>query len=89
LGFYLAAPGAAVGLGRYGRFSYLTGTNGGSAIAFVFILACLYTLPYPRNNDEVELKTLAKMFFDLRAHRGRSEFRFRPRFGFGDCPEST
>jgi len=30
-----------------------------------------------------ELKTLVKMFFDLRSHRGRSEFRFRPRFGFG------
>ena len=41
LGFYLAAPGAAVGLGSIWRFPYLTGTNGGSAFVFVFILACL------------------------------------------------
>src|SRR5450755_287496 len=41
LGFYLAAPGAAVGLGSIWRFPYLTGTNGGSAFIFVFILACL------------------------------------------------
>lgn len=40
-GFYLAAPGAAVGLGSIWRFPYLTGTNGGSAFVFVFILACL------------------------------------------------
>ena len=41
LGFYLAAPGAAVGLGSIWRFPYLTGTNGGSVFVFVFILACL------------------------------------------------
>ena len=41
LSFYLAAPGAAVGLGSIWRFPYLTGTNGGSAFVFVFILACL------------------------------------------------
>jgi len=41
LGFYLAAAGAAVGLGSIWRFPYLTGTNGGSAFVFVFILACL------------------------------------------------
>src|SRR6202166_3511941 len=41
LGFYLAAPGAAVGLGSIWRFPYMTGTNGGSAFVFVFILACL------------------------------------------------
>ena len=40
-GFYLAAVGAAVGLGSIWRFPYLTGTNGGSAFVFVFILACL------------------------------------------------
>jgi neurotransmitter:Na+ symporter, NSS family len=40
-GFYLAAPGAAVGLGSIWRFPYLTGANGGSAFVFVFILACL------------------------------------------------
>src|ERR1700687_2419531 len=39
--FYLAAPGAAVGLGSIWRFPYLTGTNGGSAFVFVFILAWL------------------------------------------------
>lgn len=41
LGFYLAAVGAAVGLGSIWRFPYLTGTNGGSAFVFVFVLACL------------------------------------------------
>jgi NSS family neurotransmitter:Na+ symporter len=41
LGFYLAAPGAAVGLGSIWRFPYMTGANGGSAFVFVFILACL------------------------------------------------
>jgi NSS family neurotransmitter:Na+ symporter len=39
--FYLAAVGAAVGLGSIWRFPYLTGANGGSAFVFVFILACL------------------------------------------------
>jgi neurotransmitter:Na+ symporter, NSS family len=39
--FYLAAVGAAVGLGSIWRFPYLTGTNGGSAFVFVFVLACL------------------------------------------------
>jgi NSS family neurotransmitter:Na+ symporter len=39
--FYLAAMGAAVGLGSIWRFPYLTGTNGGSAFVFIFILACL------------------------------------------------
>ncbi|HLZ98978.1 MAG TPA: sodium-dependent transporter [Steroidobacteraceae bacterium] len=41
LGFYLAAVGAAVGLGSIWRFPYLTGAYGGSAFVFVFILACL------------------------------------------------
>ena len=41
LAFYLAAVGAAVGLGSIWRFPYLTGTNGGSAFVFVFVLACL------------------------------------------------
>jgi NSS family neurotransmitter:Na+ symporter len=41
VGFYLAAAGAAVGLGSIWRFPYLTGTNGGSAFVFIFILACL------------------------------------------------
>jgi NSS family neurotransmitter:Na+ symporter len=39
--FYLAAVGAAVGLGSVWRFPYLAGANGGSAFIFVFILACL------------------------------------------------
>jgi NSS family neurotransmitter:Na+ symporter len=39
--FYLASVGAAVGLGSIWRFPYLTGTEGGSAFVFVFILACL------------------------------------------------
>src|SRR3984957_3578717 len=41
LAFYLAAVGAAVGLGSIWRFPYLTGANGGSAFVFVFVLACL------------------------------------------------
>lgn len=41
IAFYLAAVGAAVGLGSIWRFPYLTGTNGGSAFVFIFILACL------------------------------------------------
>jgi len=32
---------------------------------------------------KTELRILAKMLFDLRSHRGRSEFRFRPRFELG------
>jgi FkbM family methyltransferase len=32
---------------------------------------------------KTELRILAKMLFDLRSHRGRSEFRFRPRFKLG------
>jgi FkbM family methyltransferase len=32
---------------------------------------------------KAELRIFAKMLFDRRSHRGRSEFRFRPRFDFG------
>jgi NSS family neurotransmitter:Na+ symporter len=39
--FYLAAAGAAVGLGSIWRFPYLTGANGGSAFVIIFVLACL------------------------------------------------
>ena len=39
--FYLASVGAAVGLGSIWRFPYLTGTEGGSAFVFIFILACV------------------------------------------------
>lgn len=41
LTFYLAAIGAAVGLGSIWRFPYLTGSEGGSAFIFVFLLAML------------------------------------------------
>lgn len=41
IAFYLAAAGAAVGLGSIWRFPYLAGANGGSAFIFVFVLACL------------------------------------------------
>lgn len=40
LTFYLAAIGAAVGLGSIWRFPYLAGAEGGSAFIFVFVLAC-------------------------------------------------
>jgi FkbM family methyltransferase len=33
---------------------------------------------------KTELKIFAKMLFDTRSHRGRSEFRFRPRIGRGE-----
>ena len=39
--FYLAAVGAAVGLGSIWRLPYLVGSSGGSAFIFVFVLACL------------------------------------------------
>ena len=39
--FYLAAIGAAVGLGSVWRFPYLAGANGGSAFLFVFVVACI------------------------------------------------
>jgi FkbM family methyltransferase len=32
---------------------------------------------------KTELRIFAKMLFDLRSHRGRTEFRFRPRFELG------
>src|ERR1700736_5273234 len=32
---------------------------------------------------KMALRIFAKMLFDLRSHRGRTEFRFRPRFEFG------
>ena len=41
LAFYLAGIGAAVGLGSIWRFPYLTGSQGGSAFIFVFLLAIL------------------------------------------------
>jgi NSS family neurotransmitter:Na+ symporter len=39
--FYLAGVGAAVGLGSIWRFPYLTGSLGGSAFVFVFLVAIL------------------------------------------------
>ncbi|WP_059105736.1 sodium-dependent transporter [Shouchella shacheensis] len=41
LGFILASAGAAVGLGALWRFPYLTGTNGGGAFFFLFIVFTL------------------------------------------------
>lgn len=39
--FYLAAVGAAVGLGSIWRLPYQVGSSGGSAFLFVFTIACL------------------------------------------------
>src|SRR3984893_5275401 len=36
-----------------------------------------------RKSMKSEMRILAKMLLDTRSHRGRSEFRFRPKFGFG------
>ncbi|GAA0287901.1 sodium-dependent transporter [Halobacterium noricense] len=41
LGFILAAVGSAVGLGNIWQFPFKTGTNGGAAFVFVYLLAAL------------------------------------------------
>jgi len=41
LAFYLSAVGAAVRLGSIWRFPCLVDSSGGSALIFVFVLACL------------------------------------------------
>lgn len=38
IGFVLAAAGSAVGLGNIWKFPYMTGTNGGAAFVFIYIL---------------------------------------------------
>jgi FkbM family methyltransferase len=45
---------------------------------------CIYHLPHVvQEGKAMTLRVFAKMLFDTRPHRGRSEFRFRPRFDFG------
>lgn len=41
LGFVFATAGSAVGLGNIWRFPYMTGTNGGGAFLFVYLLIML------------------------------------------------
>jgi NSS family neurotransmitter:Na+ symporter len=41
IGFVLAAAGSAVGLGNIWKFPYLTGSKGGAAFVFVYLLAVL------------------------------------------------
>ncbi|MDD4844148.1 MAG: sodium-dependent transporter [Anaerotignum sp.] len=40
-GFIMAAAGSAVGLGNIWRFPYVTGTNGGGAFVFVYLLCAV------------------------------------------------
>jgi NSS family neurotransmitter:Na+ symporter len=41
LGFIFATAGSAVGLGNIWRFPYMTGTNGGAAFVFVYLI-CMF-----------------------------------------------
>jgi len=52
--FFLAATGAAVGLGNIWKFPYLTGEHGGSAFVLVYIL-CVAALGIPMMMAEVML----------------------------------
>ena len=42
-GFILAAAGSAIGLGNIWRFPYVTGSNGGGAFVFIYLL-CINAL---------------------------------------------
>jgi NSS family neurotransmitter:Na+ symporter len=46
LGFFMAAVGAAVGLGNIWKFPYMTGANGGGAFVLVY-LACVAGIAVP------------------------------------------
>ncbi|WP_422484731.1 sodium-dependent transporter [Gudongella sp. DL1XJH-153] len=41
LGFIFAAAGSAIGLGNIWRFPYMTGTNGGGAFVFVYVICMI------------------------------------------------
>jgi len=46
LGFILAAAGSAIGLGNIWRFPYITGSNGGGAFVFIYLL-CILIVAFP------------------------------------------
>lgn len=54
LGFILAAAGSAVGLGNIWRFPYVTGTNGGAAFLFIYLIAIII-IGYPLMVTEMTL----------------------------------
>lgn len=56
-GFIMAAAGSAVGLGNIWRFPYITGTNGGGAFVFVYIL-CVVLIGAPLLFNEIALGRL-------------------------------
>jgi len=45
-GFILAAAGSAIGLGNIWRFPYITGSNGGGAFVFIYLL-CIFIIAFP------------------------------------------
>lgn len=53
-GFIMAAAGSAVGLGNIWRFPYVTGTNGGAAFVFVYIM-CVVLIGAPLLFNEMGL----------------------------------
>lgn len=58
-GFIMAAAGSAVGLGNIWRFPYMTGTNGGGAFVFVYIV-CVILIGAPLLFNEIGLGRLTK-----------------------------
>ena len=42
MGFIFATAGSAVGLGNIWRFPYMTGTNGGGAFLFVYLICMVF-----------------------------------------------
>jgi len=46
MGFTLACVGAAVGLGNIWKFPYMTGTQGGGAFVFVYLIT-IFTIAIP------------------------------------------
>lgn len=58
-GFIMAAAGSAVGLGNIWRFPYVTGTNGGGAFVFVYLL-CVVLIGIPLLLNEMALGRMTR-----------------------------
>ncbi|MGC8927629.1 MAG: sodium-dependent transporter [Myxococcota bacterium] len=54
IGFIMAAVGSAVGLGNVWRFPYYTGTHGGAAFVFVYLIA-VFVLGIPLLMSEIAI----------------------------------